>query len=103
MKGKDKFTATEVETIKKLIVEKLRATPSKQKGIRQKIRNIGFYYSDFCSKKDGYTIEDFEVLIRTGKVTVIGGNVSSASKPHDKVLLTTNVAREIVDSKKKSI
>jgi hypothetical protein len=72
MKGKITFTPREVEQIKMLIEEKLSATPDKQKGIRSKIRNIGFYYSDFCAKKDGYTVEDFESLIRTGKIKVLG-------------------------------
>lgn len=100
MKGKSTFTAKEISTIKKLITEKLHATPSKQKGIRQKIRNIGFYYSDFCSDKDGYTVEDFEALIHTGKVTVIDDSVLSSFKPLNKVLLLENTVREEVISQK---
>jgi len=72
MKGKNAFTQQEVEIIKKLIQEKLKAVPEKQKGIRDKIRKIGFYYTDFSSKKDGYTVEDFVGLIRNGKVKVVG-------------------------------
>jgi len=75
MDRKKSFTKTEVEQIKKLIAEKLRATPDKQKGIRAKIRKIGFHFSDFSSKKDGYTVADFGALIRSGAVKVIGENV----------------------------
>lgn len=75
MDRKRSFTKTEVKQIKKLIAEKLRATPEKQKGIRAKIRKIGFHFSDFSSKKDGYTIADFEALIRSGAIKVIGDNV----------------------------
>jgi hypoxanthine-DNA glycosylase len=84
MDRKKSFTKTEAEQIKKLIAEKLRAAPDKQKGIRARIRKIGFHFSDFCSTKDGYTIADFEALIRSGVVKVIGDNVQptfSATTP----------------------
>lgn len=53
MKGQNTFTSSQILTIKKLIAEKVISTPDKQKGIRGKIRKIGFHYSDFSSKKDG--------------------------------------------------
>jgi hypothetical protein len=88
MKEKNTFTSLQVQTIKKLIAEKVVATPEKQKGIRGEIRNIGFHYSDFSSKKDGYTVADFEALIRLGKIKIIDGNykpISTATtKPVDK-------------------
>jgi hypothetical protein len=74
MKGQNTFTSLQVQTIKKLIAEKVVATPDKQKGIRGKIRNIGFHYSDFSSKKDGYTVADFEALIRSGQIKISDGN-----------------------------
>jgi len=74
MKGKNTFTNYEVQAIKKLIAEKVVATTDKQKAIRGKIRNIGFHYSDFSSKKDGYTVADFEELIRSGKIKISDGN-----------------------------
>lgn len=74
MKGQNTFTSLEVEIIKKLITEKVLATPDKQKGIRGKIRKIGFHYSDFSSKKVGYTVDDFEELIRSGQIKIRNGN-----------------------------
>ena len=79
MKGKKIFTISEIEEIKKLIVEKLRATADRQKGIRNKIRKIGFYYSDFDSSKEGYTVADLDSLIRSGRITVLGRNVKPVS------------------------
>lgn len=73
MKGKSTFTQSEIDQIKKLISEKVKASPDKQKGIRQKIRNLKFYYSDFESQKDAYNVADFETLIRSGRIKVIGG------------------------------
>lgn len=74
MKGKNIFTNYEVQAIKKLIAEKIVATTDKQKAIRGKIRNIGFHYSDFSSKKDGYTVADFEALIGLGQIKISDGN-----------------------------
>lgn len=88
MKGQNTFTSLQIQTIKKLIAEKVVATPDKQKGIRGKIRNIGFNYSDFSSKKDGYTVADFEALIRSGQIKISDGNykptTTATTKPIDK-------------------
>lgn len=81
MKGQNTFTTSQIDQIKKLIADKVRATPDKQKGIRGKIRKLGFHYSDFSSKKDGYTVADFEALIRSEQVKVVGGNYIPSSIP----------------------
>lgn len=70
IKGQDTFTSLEVQTIKKLIAEKVVATLDEQKRIREKIRSIGFYYSDFSSQKNGYTVEYFEQLINLGQIKI---------------------------------
>lgn len=69
MKGKKEFTKAEFEEIKKLTEEKNRADKTRQVAIRNKIRNIGFYYSDFSSKK-GYTVADIEKLVRDGEIII---------------------------------
>lgn len=88
MKGQNTFTSLQIQTIKKLIAEKVIATPDKQKGIRGKIRNIGFHYSDFSSKKDGYSVAGFETLIRSGQIKISDGNYKPTTevtiKPIDK-------------------
>ena len=81
MKGQNTFTTSQIDDIKKLIADKVKATPDKQKGIRGKIRNLGFHYSDFSSKKDGYTVADFENLIRSGQIKVVGGNYKPTPTP----------------------
>lgn len=58
MKGKTTFTKTEADEITRLINAKLRADSTEQKGIRNKIRKLGFYASDF-GFHDGYTVEQF--------------------------------------------
>lgn len=68
MKGKSQFTKAEAEAIIALIKQKLKADAIKQKSIRNQIRALGFYASDF-GLGGGYTENDF---LRV--VTVIGGN-----------------------------
>ena len=70
MKGKNIFTAAEFDRIKSLIIDKLKATPDKQKGIRDKIRKIGFHYSDFTAPPEGYTVAGFETLLRSGQIRI---------------------------------
>ena len=62
MKGKTEFTEFEANQIRKLINQKLNASKSEQKTIRNKIRSFDFYFSDFSSKK-GYTIQDFVAIL----------------------------------------
>ncbi len=66
MKGKKIFTQKEVDKILKLIAEKLKADRTSQKRIRNKIRALGFYYSDFSLNKrpGGYNQNDFLSLIK---------------------------------------
>jgi hypoxanthine-DNA glycosylase len=96
MRGKSIFTQDEMAQIKKLTAEKLRASTDKQKGIRQKIRNIGFYYSDFDSSKDGYTVADIDKLIKSGQIKVIGSNVKKIS--NNKTITVQEKAKPIVIS-----
>ena len=35
-----------------------------------KIRSIGFYFSDFSNKK-GYTVDDFNELIQAGEIEIL--------------------------------
>ena len=69
MKGKKSFTRDEAEKIRALINQKVRASKYEQKRIRDKIRAIGFYFSDFSNKK-GYTVDDFEVLIKNKQINI---------------------------------
>lgn len=70
MKGKKIFTSKEAEQIRILINQKVKANKNEQKIIRDKIRTIGFFFSDFSNKKKGYTVEDFDILVRTKAVEI---------------------------------
>ena len=58
MKGKGTFKQAEAEQIIILIAEKQKANVTEQKSIRNKIRKLGFYASDF-GISGGYTVNDF--------------------------------------------
>lgn len=70
------FSPDEIDSIERLIVKKLSASTEEQKGIRDDIRTIGFYWSDFHPKgefpKIPYTVENFRRLIADGAITVTG-------------------------------
>jgi hypothetical protein len=62
MKGKKIFTVVEAEKIKKVIEQKLVSDKDTQKSIRDEIRALGFYITDFSNKKK-YTVADFEMYV----------------------------------------
>lgn len=62
MKGKTHFTEKEIKAISQLIEEKLKAPSHKQKAIRDKIRELGFYGGDDFGLKN-YTVADFLSVI----------------------------------------
>lgn len=68
-KGKRIFSEYEANQIIKLINQKVVASKNEQKVIRNRIRGLSFYFSDFSNKK-GYTVDDFEKLIKTGEITI---------------------------------
>ena len=59
MKSKRKYTQSEMEGIRELLIEKSNASRSRQKSLRGKIRTkFGFYISDFTLTADAFTHSD---------------------------------------------
>lgn len=71
MKGKNVFTQFEISELRNLIKERIKSERSKQKGIRAKMRKIGFYGSDDFGIFDLQPL-DFERLISSGRIRIIG-------------------------------
>ena len=91
MKGKSQFSKEEANQIEQLIKQKLAAGASEQKSIRNKIRRLGFYASDF-GIGGGYTVEDFRSIAN------IQGNVSTSIelkpvKPVEKKKSSANASK----------
>lgn len=96
MQGKSTFTKQEAEELSALIKQKLNADSIRQKAIRNKIRALGFYASDF-GLSGGYTVNDFLKVVR-----IIGNlnPVTPSSVRQTKTALeperkTTNSTKEI--------
>ena len=70
MKFRSKFTQQEADAIRGLLDQK-NLKPSKQwhLSIRDQIRAIGFYMSEYGTKD--FTAQDFDQLIQKGRVQII--------------------------------
>ncbi len=71
MKGKNTFTLVEIKSIEELITLRNKTSPSGQKSVRQKMRNIGFYGKDDWGIID-LQVSDLRSLIKMGHIKVIG-------------------------------
>lgn len=71
LKGRNVFLAREAQYIKDLLV-KIRNSPKDlQKDYRDTLRNKHhFFISDFTNSKKGFTANDFDGLVKTGKIAV---------------------------------
>ena len=58
MKGKSNFTKSECVILMRLIKRKVNSNRSEQKKIRDEMRDMDFYISDFTDKK-GFDVDDF--------------------------------------------
>jgi len=74
VKGKNQFSSIEIAELKSLIKERIKADSSRQKGIRARMRKIGFYGSDFGIID--LQPSDFGNLIKAGRIKVLGQKIS---------------------------
>lgn len=69
MKGKNAFTEQEIEALRELIRQRVKADRSKQTSIRNKMRAIGFYGGDDFGIVD-MTVEKFDKLIADKRIII---------------------------------
>lgn len=67
MKGRDTFTMAVIKELKQLFMQKDKADYNEQKSIRRKIREKGFYISDFAKNMNS---TDFRFLCISGRITI---------------------------------
>jgi hypothetical protein len=84
MKSKLSFTKAEADEIVKLIKEKIKSETTKQKVIRDKIRKIGFYASDY-GFRNGYTVEQFLSVAKLDEAQDYEMQVSKEDERNNKV------------------
>lgn len=70
MKGRARFTAVEADQIRELLRKKARAASDEQKSLRNRMRRIGFFISDFTDAVDGFLVQDFDALVARGVIVV---------------------------------
>lgn len=104
MKGKNIFTKEEAQTLRELISLRVKTGPKEeQKKIRDKMRKIGFYGSDYGIRD--CQLSDFEDLIRCGAIKIIGDNrgvktVKSCSSQKEKapdIIATDSEKKRIIN------
>jgi hypothetical protein len=79
-KGRKIFSASEASSIRKLLAERGKADRDRQKGIRNKLRRLGFYITDFDQSNKGFDPGDFDNLIASGIIQIKSGeNISAPS------------------------
>jgi hypoxanthine-DNA glycosylase len=79
MKGKNVFSKREIELIESLIIKRCNAESAQQKNIRSKMRNLGFYGSDYGISD--MTIDKFHRLIDNGEIKVSDGERFANQSP----------------------
>jgi hypothetical protein len=72
MKGRDHFTAKEAKEIRTLLRALRKAEPgASQKLIRDQLRAVGFYISDWPRDAAGFTVSGFDDLAGRGGITLV--------------------------------
>ena len=71
MKGQRHFTRAVADKIRWLLDRTRAASRADKKVLRQEIRDLRFYISDFSRPATGFRRRDFEDLVRTGQIGVI--------------------------------
>lgn len=80
MKGRDRFSRSEADEIRRLLHLVRRAEPGRrQKLLRDQLRAIDFYISDFAGGPARFTRSDFDDLVRDGRVTITDRPPASAA------------------------
>lgn len=70
MKSRLVFSKEEVLLIRKLLIKKDNTSSSQQKAIREKLRGLGFFISDFKTPNRSFSADDFSLLLDKGDIKI---------------------------------
>lgn len=70
MKTKPDFTASEARIIKDCLKQKVQAGRYEQKVLRQRIRKLGFFISEFVQPGKAFSCGDFDQLVAAGAISI---------------------------------
>jgi hypothetical protein len=68
MPSRNEFTSKEIDEIRGALRELRRVDSGRQKTIRDRLRRIGFYITDYSHDADGFTVSDFEEMLSRGTI-----------------------------------
>jgi hypothetical protein len=71
VKGSRRFNRSTADQIRVLLSRVRNADRNQQKALRQQVRDLGFYISDFGRPVTGFRTEDFDELVRTGLIEIL--------------------------------
>ena len=97
LKGRNTFTAYEIEKLFKLIEERITANRSRQKSIRRSMRKMEFYGRDDFGLID-LQPEDLTYLIKSGQIRVIDDNPKLHGEPQNENTVDNSNNNPIIDS-----
>jgi serine/threonine-protein kinase len=83
VKGRASFSEGEADKIRSILAEIRRAERTRQKELRDKLRSMGFFISDWSSNQSGFTASDFDDLIRNGWVLIEGSTETQHESRED--------------------
>jgi hypothetical protein len=87
LKGRDRYSPSEAEEIKRLLKERLVADRDTQKRLRSQLRQeLGFFISDFPVGVGLLSPADFDELVRSGRIIIEGDGQSENSLRADRKL-----------------
>jgi hypothetical protein len=66
--GRVEFSGSEIQTIRRLLIELREVSAPEQAGVRAKLRRVGFYLSDWGQPGHGVDAGDLDRLIRDGLI-----------------------------------
>lgn len=70
MRGRRSFTRDDIEKLRRLIRRKETADRPAQKILRSKMRQTGFYITDFERDHSGFTTSDLDHLVSSGSIEI---------------------------------
>jgi hypothetical protein len=70
VKGRTEFTGATADRIRVLLSQTRNAPRPQQKALRQQIRDMGFYISDWERPGTAFTVDDFDDMVLRGQIKI---------------------------------
>jgi hypothetical protein len=78
VQGRAEFTQAEMDEIRRIVRLKTGASVSRQKQLRQHLRTLEFFITDFGYQGHGFREADLDRLLAKGQVRITDGHIEEA-------------------------